>query len=321
MKTNGTPRYLVTGGAGFIGSALSARLMELGARVVVLDNLDTGKAANLPRGAEAVLADLSDPECFDSLDVGRMDAAFHLGAQVSGELSYSQPVRDFDTNARGTLMLLEWCKRRGVKRFFFTSSRVVYEESSEPLTERSLTIPASYYGAAKLAGEAYTNLFRRVGGEPTIFRLFNVYGPRQNLENLHQGMASIYLVYLFRHQPVLVKGSLDRYRDFIYVDDVVDAFVAALENPGASIGQTYNLGTGVRTTVKELLDIMIECFGHNPESYPLQVVEGTPGDVLGSIADISKAKRELRWLPRVSVREGVRRMVEWALAMRKEYAR
>lgn len=210
-------KYMITGGAGFIGSALSKRLVERGDEVTILDNLSTGSTDNVPDGVELIRGDLRDTLTFDGIGPRKFDAVFHLGSQASGELSYEQPLTDFEINARGTLLLLNWCQKNDIERVFFTSSRVVYDDSNKPLTELSPTKPQSFYGAAKLAGEAYTSLFYRMGGKPTIFRLFNVYGPRQNLENLKQGMASIYLVYLFKGEPILVKGSLARYRDFEYV--------------------------------------------------------------------------------------------------------
>ena len=310
-------RCLVTGGAGFIGSTLAKRLLSRGDDVTILDNLSAGKVTNIPDGAEFIHGDLSSITAFDKMDGRGFDAVFHLGSQASGELSYEQPMADFETNARGTLLLLQWCRRSEIERIIFSSSRVVYADSVGPIPENYPTKPQSYYGAAKLAGEAYMNLYHRIGGKPTIFRFFNVYGPRQNLENLKQGMASIYLVYIFRGEPVLVKGSLDRYRDFVYVDDVANALIAALENTTVSSGQTYNIGTGKKTTVRELISIMLRAFGHDPNTYPVDVVGGTPGDVPGSIADIRKVTEELSWSPCVDVVEGIRRTAEWAKGLRR----
>ena len=200
---------------------------------------------------------------FDRLDPKGVKAVFHLGAQSSGEISHEDPVHDFDVNARGTLLLLRWCECYGIRRFLYASSMAIYGPSEGPLSEESTPRPHSFYGASKIAAEGYVNLFGRNGGRPTIFRMFNVYGPGQNIGNLKQGMASIYLAYLLRGESVLVKGSFDRYRDFIYVDDVAEAWLSALDS-SASVGGTYNLGSGRKTTVRELLDGLIRAFGQDP---------------------------------------------------------
>jgi UDP-glucose 4-epimerase len=235
----------------------------------------------------------------------------HFGGQSSGEVSHEDPLLDFDVNARGTLLLLRWCERHGIKRVLFPSSQTVYGPSIGPLVEDAPKDFHSFYGASKSAAEGYLNLFGRRGGAPTIFRLFNVYGPGQNLANLRQGMVSIYLAFLLKGAPILVKGPLERFRDFVYVDDVVDVWLKALETP-ASYGRTYNVGSGRKTSVRELLDGLTEAYGCAPEAYPIVQAEGTPGDIAGNFADISRARRELGWEPRVDLPEGLRRMVAWA---------
>ncbi|MEE9274985.1 MAG: NAD-dependent epimerase/dehydratase family protein [bacterium] len=312
-------RYLVTGGAGFIGSRMVRRLLERGDTAVVLDDLSTGFRENVPPGAEFVQGDLADPAVWEGLSPEGVDAVLHLGAQSSGEVSHEDPLRDFDVNARGSLLLLGWCERHGVRRLLHASSMAVYGNSDRPSAEDAPKRPGSFYGASKLAAEGYITLFARRGGAPTVFRLFNVYGPGQNLGNLKQGMVSIYMAYLLDGEPVLVKGSLDRFRDFVYVDDVVDAWMAALARPETA-GETYNLASGRRTTVRELLDGLLAAFGRAGEDRVVQG-EGTAGDIAGSVADISKIRRELEWSPKTELREGLGRMVRWARERRGASAR
>ncbi|MDA1001595.1 MAG: NAD-dependent epimerase/dehydratase family protein, partial [bacterium] len=171
--------------------------------------------------------------------------------------------------------------------------------------------PVSFYGVSKAAAETCVRHFGLQGGDFTIFRMFNIYGPGQNLENLRQGMASIYLAYLLRGEPILVKGSLDRYRDFLYIDDVVNAWLAAWRSPRAA-GKTYNLGSGEKTTVRSLLNAMLAADGKSQDEYPVVQAEGTPGDLIGNYADISAIRQDLEWSPGVDLQEGLKRMIEWA---------
>ncbi len=306
-------QYLITGGAGFIGAAIARALIARGDRVIVVDDLSTGARANVPEGAGFVLADLRSEEAMAAIDGRGIDAVLHLGAQSSGEVSHEDPLRDFDVNARGTFLLLRWAERHGINRILFASSMAVYGSVDGPVPENRPVAPVSFYGASKVAAEAAVSMFGRHGGAPTIFRMFNVYGPGQNLTNLQQGMASIYLAYLLRGDPIVVKGSLDRYRDLVYIDDVVAAWLCALD-AGASIGATYNLASGRMTSVRDLVDGLVRAAGHAPGRYPVTVTSATPGDLHGSVADIAHIGRDLGWTPRVALDEGLRRMVTWAMA-------
>ena len=184
----------------------------------------------------------------------------------------------------------------------------VYGANSDlPLTENSPCNPLSFYGIAKLASEHYIRLYSSLGLETTILRPFNVYGSKQNLDNMRQGMASIYLSYLLKGQPIIVKGSLDRFRDQTHVSDIVDAIMLCLNNP-VSFGKTYNVATGKKTTVRDLIHTMIKVSGRSVNNYPVRVVDGTPGDLFGCFADISRISSELGWHPRQSLESGLTEM-------------
>jgi len=304
-------RFIVTGGAGFMGTHLVNRLIQEGFRVSVIDNLFTASAKNLNPKADFIQDDISNPECISRLSHKDVKGIFHLAAQSSGEVSFENPYADFQINVGGTLLLLDWCKRHNIRRFIFTSSMGVYEANSDnPLPEDSPCKPKSFYGIGKLAAENYIRLYERFGLEPTILRPFNVYGPMQNINNMKQGMASIYMSFLLKNEPILVKGSLDRFRDQTYVTDLIDAMLLCLEKP-VSINKTYNIATGRKTTVKELIDTMIKITQKPKDSYPIKVVDGTPGDVFGSYADVTKAKRELGWSSRWSLEEGLKEMYDY----------
>lgn len=300
---------LITGGAGFIGSALARALIRDGHEVIVADNLSTGKRANVPRQAAFVEMDLSARAEYHRLETVTFDTVFHLGAQSSGEASFVDPWSDFNSHATATFLLLDLCRRRGVKRFLYGSSMSVYGDPQYlPVDELHPTLPKTYYAAGKLAAESYVRLHSTLGLQTTIFRMFSVYGPNQNLENKMQGMASIYLSYMLDGKPITVKGSKDRFRDLVYIDDVVQAWLLAWSNPVAH-GQTYNLGTGTKTTVETLLRTLAESFG-NP-AYPIEYAANTPGDQHGMVADVGRLKTDLGWRPATALAVGISAMVKF----------
>jgi len=308
---------LVTGGAGFIGSCLTSRLIDEGYNVVVIDNLSTGFESNIPQQAEFLKLDISKEDFINKLPRIRFDYIFHLAAQSSGEISFEDPAYDVKTNVMGTLLLLNWAMERRVKRFIYTSSMSIYGDDQDlPVKETALPRPLSFYGVGKLASEKYIDIFIKKGLPVTILRLFNVYGPGQNMENLKQGMVSIYMAYIAKDEPILVKGSRDRFRDFIYIDDVVDAFVRAAFSEKAA-NKTFNVGTGKQIFVWQLLDEITKAFGYKVGDYPIQFKGNTPGDQIGIYAGVSEIKKCLSWEPKVGLSDGIMRMVKWLKSIRK----
>jgi UDP-glucose 4-epimerase len=304
MKRN----FLVTGGAGFIGAAVARALVDNGDTVVVADNLSTGYRGNIPAGCRFVEMDVSNREHFQRLPDDKFDAIFHLAAQSSGEASFQDPWYDFNSHATATFLLLELCRKRGISRFLYGSSMSIYGDPQYlPVDERHPASPKTFYAAGKLAAEAYVSLHSTLGIGTTVFRMFSVYGPNQNLANKMQGMASIYLSFILENKPILVKGSRERFRDFVYIDDVVDAWLSALDKP-AAFGKTYNLGTGRQTTVSDLLQTMTACAG-NPD-YPIEFSGNTPGDQFGMYADIGRLRADLGWEPRWSLEQGLASMLD-----------
>lgn len=302
-------RVLVTGGAGFIGSHAVDRLLDAGLDVIVLDNLSTGSHANVPDEVTLVTGSTADAETYDALaEHGDVDAVFHLAGQSSGEASFDDPEYDLESHVIGTFRLLRWCASNDVDRLLYASSMSVYGESQYlPVDESHPTRPKTFYAAGKLAAEAYVKLFDDLGMDTTIFRLFSVFGPGQDFDNRKQGMVSIYLSFLLEDEPITVKGPLARFRDFVYVEDVVDAWLAALDAP-ASYGETYNLARGEQVTVGELLDTMRA--RADATAHPVEVVDGTPGDQFGIYGTAEKLRADLGWSPSVSLAEGLDRMIE-----------
>lgn len=300
---------IVTGGAGFIGSHISRRLLAEGYKVTILDNLSTGKLNNIPRQAEFIKIDLGQQDEYKGLEKVDCDAIFHLAGQSSGEWSFQDPLYDLRSHVLSTFLLLDWCKQNVITRFVYASSMSVYGDPDYlPVDEKHPLQPKTFYAAGKISAEAYIKLYQNLGINTTIFRLFSVYGPGQDLGNKIQGMASIYLSYLLEGKPILVKGSAERFRDFIYIDDVVGAWFNSLDNP-ATYGRVYNLATGKKTKVEELIEAIKEVAG-NPD-YPIEYADGTSGDQFGLVADISRIAQDLRWQPKVDLSTGIKKMFEF----------
>jgi UDP-glucose 4-epimerase len=303
-------RLLVTGAAGFIGSHLAARLIRDGHHVLVVDNLTTGSRRNVPSGADFLKLDLAHPDFAASLPAERFDAVCHLAAQSSGEISGENPLYDVQVNALSTLELSRWAVRQKIPRFLYASSMAVYgNPKTNPVPESASCEPLSFYGISKWTSEQFLRLATRDGISSTSFRMFSVYGPGQNMENLKQGMASIFMAYMLKRAEVPVKGSLSRFRDFIYIDDVIDAWTRAVKIPCTPL-PVYNLGSGRSTTVAELLVALKATLGL-PVDYPVQELPGSEADQFGLCADIKRSQSDLDWRPRTSLEEGLSAMARW----------
>lgn len=305
-----TKSALVTGGAGFIGSALARRLLKDGYAVTILDNLSTGDAGNVPDGARFIEGDVSDNDAVCEAFGDGHSVVAHLAAQSSGAVGQEDPEYDARVNALATVQISRRAIETETLRFVYTSSMAVYGDAEGPMKEGDLPTPRGYYGASKLASEHYLRVAGLDGLRATSFRLFNVYGPGQNLKNLKQGMASIYLAYMLDGVPVPVTGSFDRYRDFVFIDDVVDVLSSACGSDGLP-SPVYNVGTGTPTTVRELISSLKRGLGL-PEDYPVHEVAGQKNDQFGSVADTALMQSETGWTPKYTIDEGLKLMCAWA---------
>ncbi len=303
--------YLVTGAAGFIGAAIAGRLVSSGHTVATIDNLSTGFASNIPDGVVFVEGDCADPAVYEQIPQDRYEAIFHIAGQSSGEVSFDDPIYDIRTNAESTLLLLKFALKNGCKRFIYASTMSVYGVKPDmPISEDERCVPESFYGVAKLASEHYMRIYQQYGINSTAMRLFNVYGPGQNLENLRQGMVSIFIAQMFDNGLIHVKGSPERFRDFIYIDDVVDSFVNAIDCV-ASYGEAINIATGIKTSVGELLGSIVRSYSEKVE---VKYSGTTAGDIHGIWADISRMKRILGISKTTRLNEGISKMLTWVQA-------
>lgn len=306
-------KYLVTGGAGFIGSAIATYLIQNEHEVYIIDNLSTGFIYNVPTAAKFIQGDFSDDAVISQLPNDPFDTIFHIGGQSSGEISFEDPEYDLHTNTLSTLKLLQYCVRSNCKKFIYASTMSVYGEQpdKEQFSETDQALPKSFYAVGKLASEHYMKIFSKQFGINCIsLRYFNVYGPGQNMNNMKQGMVSIYLQQFIdsNSSEILVKGSLERFRDFIYIDDVVNITINATNNSKFS-NQTVNIGTGIKTSVKEVLETIRDL---TSSTKIIRITEGTPGDQFGIYANTTLLN-ELYPHKLTSFKDGLRNMLQWIL--------
>ncbi len=310
---------LVTGGAGFIGSHLAERLLARGDRVVLLDCFDSfydpavkrRNAAAVLRGAPEgrcvlVEADIRDARALDDLLARHpVDAVVHLAARAGVRPSIADPLLYEDVNVKGTCVLLEACRRNGVRRFLFGSSSSVYGDSTpSPFSEEArVDRPVSPYAATKVAGELLCYTYHHLHGlDVTCLRFFTVYGPRQRPEMAIHKFARCIL----SGEPLTRFGDGRSERDYTYVDDILDGVTRALDRVGGYA--VYNLGESRRVALSDLIRLLEEAIGRRARVEPMS---DQPGDVRVTCADIGRARAELGYDPRVAIEEGIGRFVAW----------
>jgi UDP-glucose 4-epimerase len=304
-------RALVTGGAGFIGSTLVDRLLREGWHVEAVDNLSTGSLTNLEAAS-------SSPDfAFHELDITsnaltelvarvRPDVVFHLAAQMDVRVSVARPVYDATVNILGSLQLCEAACAAGVRKIVFASSGgTIYGEAHTiPTPEDAVQHPESPYGVAKKAVVDYLYYYRAQRGlEYTALALANVYGPRQDPHG-EAGVVAIFAGLLLGGEQAVIFGDGSQTRDFVYVDDVVDAFVRAVDRAD---GLLVNIGTGVETSARELYDVMATATYVNQEP---RLAPARTGELRRNVLDPRRARAELGWSPQTSLRDGIARTLE-----------
>ena len=302
-------RVLVTGGAGFIGSALCRTLAASVDQVVVLDDLSSGRAENL-EGVDVTFhhGSVLDETLVDRL-VSMVDVVFHLACKGVRH-SIHDPRGNHEVNASGTLILLEASRRSGVRRFVYTSTSEVYGTALQtPMPESHPTYPHTVYGGAKLAGEAYTRAYHRVYGlETVVVRPFNAYGPRSHHEGDSGEVIPKFLVRAMNGNPPIIFGDGSQTRDFTYVDDTASGIAQAGEAE-AVVGETVNLGSGSEVRIDDLAGIILQAVGRD-DLKPVYS-QARPGDVHRLLADSALAKELMGWEPDVNLEEGIEKLLKW----------
>jgi UDP-glucose 4-epimerase len=302
-------RALVTGGAGFIGSHLVARLLEGGHSVRVLDDLSTGKRDNLADVAadvELIVGDVRNSALVDEVATG-CEVIFHQAAIVSVPASVEDPQKSHDVNIQGTLNVLLAARKRNVRRVVFACSAAIYgEDPTLPKREAMQASPISPYGIEKMTGEHYVLAWPRLYGvEGVSLRYFNVFGPRQDPRSPYSGVISIFADRALAGREVTIYGDGQQTRDFVFVEDVVQANLLAATKPLAS-GRAYNIARGERTTLLELHALVAKLAGNDVP--PIHAPQRS-GDIRHSFADISQARDELGYAPNVTVEAGLARLL------------
>ena len=302
-------RYLVTGGAGFIGSHLTEELLRRGHEVRVLDNLSTGLIENIPVGAEFIEGDLMQPEVIAEAIDG-CQFVLHQAAISSVQQSIDNPRPSNEANVDGTLNVLIAARESAVRRVVYASSAAAYGNAALlPKVEAMPPDPQSPYALQKYVGEQYCSLFSRLYGLETVaLRYFNVFGPRQNPASSYSGVLSLFIRAALSGVTPTIFGDGEQTRDFTFVDNVVDGVLLAVDSPLAR-GEVINVATGCRVSLNRAWAALEQILGTLP---PPIYAPPRLGDVRHSQADVSKAEELLGYRPRITFGEGLRRTIDWA---------
>ncbi|HEX3331028.1 MAG TPA: NAD-dependent epimerase/dehydratase family protein [Gaiellales bacterium] len=299
------PRALVTGGAGFIGSALVRALAAAGFDARVLDDLSSGSPANLEgTGADLVTGDVRDLDLVVGAARG-CDVVFHLAAGAGVVESMNDPLTNFDQNGRGTLTALEAARRAEVPRFVFSSSNAPLGENAYPASEDKPVAPLSPYGASKATGEAYCSAFHGAYGmDAIVVRFSNAYGPR----SAHKGnVIPLFIRRIRAGEELVLYGDGSQTRDFVFCEDLARGLVAAAATPGVG-GQIFQLASGVETSLARLIELIGETAGDSPR---VRREPPRQGEIQRNYSLIDKARNVLGYSPQVELREGLQRTWDW----------
>jgi len=300
-------KILVTGGAGFIGSHVVDAYLEAGHQVVVVDDLSTGKKENLNPKAKFHQMDILDDKLQQLMQDEHIEVVNHHAAQIKVKASLEDPYFDAKVNVLGSVLLLDLCRRAGVKKFIYASSGGAQygEMKTAPFPETQASHPFSVYGASKYAVELYADVFNQnFGLEYVILRYANVYGPRQDALG-EGGVVAIFTHAMLHGGDFVIFGDGYNVRDYVYVKDVARASLLALDYPHNDV---FNIGTGVGTTTNQLFEVLAKETGH-PQ--PAKHTVARLGDLQKSVLDVSKAKKMLKWEPSFDLKSGLAETIRY----------
>ncbi len=292
-------KILVTGVAGFIGSKICKKLIENKYTVVGIDDLSNGKKKNIPIGIKFLKLDLSRKSSIKKIP--KCDIIFHLAGQSSGEKSFDYPIKDLEKNTISTINMIEYGIKNKCRKIIYASSMSVYgEPSNKSLNEKSQINPISCYGVSKITSEKYIKVFSKKLPY-IIFRMFNVYGSGQNMRDLKQGMVSIYLSQALKGDKIVVKGSLDRKRDFIHIDDVTNIWMKTIKSK--KINKIYNLSSGSNYKVRDLLKKILDLTGKKK----ILKMRGTIGDQFNSYSNNYQISKDFKYKKFINIDQGLKK--------------
>ena len=297
---------LVTGGAGFIGSHVADALLARDLIVSIFDDLSSGKRENVGAGIALTVGDVRDKQAVGTAVSNDVDCVFHLAAQIDVRGAVEDPGLDAQVNVGGTVNVLKACVEAHARRFIMSSTggALYGQPTALPATEQSAILPLSPYGVSKYCAEQYTEYFHRAYGlETVILRYANVYGPRQDPTG-EAGVVGIFAQRILFGQPCTVYGDGEQTRDFVFVDDVAQANMLAMQGPQGA----FNIGTGVETSLNQLLAAFERVVGHPVARH---YAPARAGEVRSIALDPKKARHELNWQPSVSLETGLERTIEW----------
>ena len=308
-------KVLITGVCGFIGSSIARALQAEGATVRGIDNISSGKIANLDgirSQVELIRADICDRDAVAAACEG-IDLVFHQAAIASVAASVEDPVGTNESNLGGTLYVLEAARKAGVKRLLYAASAAAYgDEPTLPKRETMLPQPISAYAVQKLAGEHYLASYAKVFGLETVaLRYFNVFGPRQDPASVYSGVLARFIAQMSKGETPTVFGDGSTSRDFVYIDDVVSANLLAARTKAAVSGKVFNVATGRSTTLLEAYEEIKRVMGY---SGGINFAPERDGDIKHSLADISLARQTFGYEPKADFRYGLEKTIEWALS-------
>jgi len=302
-------KILVTGGAGFVGSHLTELLVSKKHFPIIVDNLNSGLYSNIKKfvkskKAKFIKCDVRNIK--NVMKLPKVDAVIHLAAIASVVESISNPIFVNDVNVNGTLNILEFCRRKKIKKLVFTSSAAIYGDYEKKISETSPTIPTTVYGSTKLTGEQYCKIYSKLFGiSITALRPFNIYGPRQN--DAYAGVISKFMDKLNENKHPIIFGDGKQTRDFIHVNDVARAFYLALKYKKRKF-DVFNLATGKSTSVSDLANVFL--LATNKSNLEPIHKKAIPGVVIFSSTNPKKLKQDLHFIPKISLKEGITNFIE-----------
>ena len=303
---------VITGGNGFLGSRLAEKFVSKNHNVTILDinKKPIDKNKKYLAKAKFIKADITSLPSLLKAKIKKNSILLHCAGQPSAALSYKEPLGDLRKNILGMVNVIDFAKNKKIKKIIFASTFNVYKENLNipKLQEDNNCSPKSLYAISKLAAENYLRLYgNHLNIKWNILRMFNIYGPGQDPNNPNLGMINIFLNMARNKSNIVVKGSLKRFRDFIYVDDVIDAwYMLALDKN--NYNKVYNLGSGKKVNLKQLLKAISQVL---KKKIKVNTTKGTPGDFLGCYADIRKIKKDLRFIPKTDLHNGLKNFNKW----------